>query len=118
MTNQKTKEEQTAPEAPATVETSEAQPNPAEAGEPNAPNPPNAPNVGGEVKGAGPVQAMLRHLDYTDLPDGSTERQVVAVVANAAAEIAGILANQSGPEQTAGMRKLLEAADCFRRAAR
>lgn len=57
---------------------------------------------------------ILRHFDFFHLPEGplrETSRQVHAL----AHQMAGSL--PPGPELSAGLRKLLEAKDCFVRSA-
>jgi hypothetical protein len=57
--------------------------------------------------------AILRHFEYGHLPD------YLKVVSSASHELAHEMADRlpDGPELTAGLRKLLEAKDCFVRAA-
>lgn len=57
--------------------------------------------------------AILRHFDFAHLPDH------LKVVSSASHELAHEMANRlpDGPELTTGLRKLLEAKDCFVRAA-
>lgn len=55
---------------------------------------------------------IMRHFDYLHLPDDLAE-----VSAQVAALAAGMVDDlPDGPELTAGLRKLLEAKDCFVRA--
>ena len=71
----------------------------------------------------GPINAEDRHLStrqiarwftYGHLPDGHP-RHISAICAAVAGNMIGELPD--GPELTAGLRKLLEAKDCFVRAA-
>lgn len=60
-----------------------------------------------------PSQEILRHFTYAHLP---THLQAVSEpVAMLAADMESLLPD--GPEKTVGLRKLLEAKDCFVRAA-
>lgn len=56
---------------------------------------------------------ILRYFGYTHLPPGL--QKISKVFADAATEM--IIQTAASPEQTAGLRKLLEAKDCFVRAA-
>jgi hypothetical protein len=58
------------------------------------------------------TEDILRHFEYDHLPD--TLQAVSAPVCRLAKQMAEEL---DGPELTAGLRKLLEAKDCFVRAA-
>lgn len=60
------------------------------------------------------VTALLRHFDYRHLPDGPmhTSRRCHDLAYRMVATL------PDDPELTAGLRKLLEAEDCFVRAAR
>jgi hypothetical protein len=60
------------------------------------------------------VEALLGYFTYDHLPQGSAMRQTSA----RCGELAKAMAEQlpESPEVTAGMRKLLEAKDCFVRA--
>jgi hypothetical protein len=60
------------------------------------------------------TQQVTRWFDYEHLPQG-TARHVSAMCAAMAGELLRELPD--GPELTAGLRKLLEAKDCFVRAA-
>lgn len=60
------------------------------------------------------TQSILRFFDYGHLPAGGP-RAVSAHCAGMAIEMAETL--NDGPELTAGLRKLLEAKDCFVRQA-
>lgn len=60
------------------------------------------------------TQQVLRWFDYGHLPEGAP-RTVSCHLAGVAMELAETL--QDGPELTAGLRKLLEAKDCFVRQA-
>ncbi len=60
------------------------------------------------------TQQILRWFDYGHLPEGNP-RAVSADCAGLAFEIAETVGD--GPELTAGLRKLLEAKDCFVRQA-
>ena len=60
------------------------------------------------------TQAILEHFKYEHLP------LHLQVVSRPVCELAHVMAetqNLDGPELTAGLRKLLEAKDCFVRAA-
>ncbi len=59
------------------------------------------------------VESMLRYFEYEHLPSGLRE------ISKSCAELAHEMAYRvaDGPEKTAGLRKLLEAKDCFVRAA-
>jgi hypothetical protein len=61
------------------------------------------------------TQSILDWFDYGHLPVGSKERTVSIHCAGTAMELAETLSD--GPELTAGLRKLLEAKDCFVRQA-
>ncbi|AGT12972.1 hypothetical protein KAYACHO_68 [Mycobacterium phage KayaCho] len=63
--------------------------------------------------------ALLDHLKRDDVTEASPELEwaVVRSVSYTGQEVADRLPN-GGPELTAGLRKLLEAQDCFLRAAR
>jgi hypothetical protein len=58
-------------------------------------------------------ERMLRWFDYDHLP--VPLQAIVIPVKNLAHEMAQVI--EEGPELTAGLRKLLEAKDCFVRAA-
>lgn len=60
------------------------------------------------------VAALLRYFDYHHLPEGSPMR----AVSRRCGDLAGAMVADvpEGPELTAGLRKLLEAKDCFVRA--
>jgi hypothetical protein len=60
------------------------------------------------------TQAILEHFQYTHLPPK------LQLVSRPICELAHVMAETQdldGPELTAGLRKLLEAKDCFVRAA-
>lgn len=61
------------------------------------------------------VRQVLRWFDYRHLADGQP-RQVSASIAQEAAIMLDVI-HADDPELTAGLRKLLEAKDCFVRAA-
>lgn len=65
------------------------------------------------MTGQTPARQILRFFDYEHLPDHL--QGVSAVVGETAREVDELLPD--GPEKTAGLRKLLEAKDCFVRAA-
>lgn len=58
--------------------------------------------------------AILRYFNYDHLPDPSVMRETSSLCYN----LAHVMAERipDGPERTAGLRKLLEAQDCFVRA--
>jgi hypothetical protein len=59
------------------------------------------------------TQAIMRYFEYDHLPKGLQPfSQPVHVLAHAMLDVL-----DDGPELTAGLRKLLEAKDCFVRAA-
>lgn len=60
-----------------------------------------------------PSQSILRYFDYDHLPEHL--REVSEPIGNLAAAMEATLPD--GPEKTTGLRKLLEAKDCFVRAA-
>lgn len=57
---------------------------------------------------------LLRWFDYEHLEEGSPQWTTSATVANLAVRMMATI--KDGPELTAGLRKLLEARDCFVRA--
>jgi hypothetical protein len=59
------------------------------------------------------TEQILRHFDYAHLPEEL--QQVSRPIGELAQKMAEDLPN--GPEVTTGLRKLLEAKDCFVRAA-
>lgn len=60
------------------------------------------------------TQQIVRWFSYEHLPQGNP-RHVSAMCAAMAVQMLAVL--DDGPELTAGLRKLLEAKDCFVRAA-
>jgi hypothetical protein len=58
--------------------------------------------------------AIMKYFDYEHLPEGQL-RQTSAIFSIIAWDMENILENS--PEKSAGLRKLLEAKDCFVRAA-
>lgn len=60
------------------------------------------------------TQALLDYFSYEHLPAGSAMRETSAICADVAQTMVRHL--PPGPEVTAGLRKLLEAKDCFVRA--
>lgn len=61
-----------------------------------------------------PSQALLAYFAHEHLPEGPL-RQVSSIIGNHARYLDAVLPD--GPEKTTGLRKLLEAKDCFVRAA-
>lgn len=61
-----------------------------------------------------PSQALLAYFSHEHLPQ-SPLRQVSSIIGNHARYLDAVLPD--GPEKTTGLRKLLEAKDCFVRAA-
>lgn len=66
------------------------------------------------MSGPSPSQELLRHFDHKHLPEPLSE--ISAHCARLAVLMEANLPD--GPEKTTGLRKLLEAKDCFVRAAR
>jgi len=60
------------------------------------------------------TEALLRYFSYDHLPAGSAMRETSAPFGDFARAMAERV--PPGPEVTAGLRKLLEAKDCFVRA--
>lgn len=78
--------------------------------------PPDSPPIGrynqGETKMHPSTEAILKYFQYEHLPVHLQEvSRPFSIIAHDFAE------NMEGPEVTAGLRKLLEAKDCFVRAA-
>lgn len=61
------------------------------------------------------TESMMRFFDYRHLPDGPLRETSQACYALAADMVRNV--PDGGAELTAGLRKLLEAKDCFVRAA-
>lgn len=62
-----------------------------------------------------PSQALLAYFSHEHLAEGSALRQVSSIIGNHARYLDAVLPD--GPEKTTGLRKLLEAKDCFVRVA-
>ena len=60
------------------------------------------------------IQSLLGYFSYEHLPAGSPMRETSAICADVAHTMVNHL--PENPELTAGLRKLLEAKDCFVRA--
>jgi hypothetical protein len=60
------------------------------------------------------TKALLSYFTYDHLPEGSPMRDTSAILCDVAHTMVGRL--PENPETSAGLRKLLEAKDCFVRA--
>jgi hypothetical protein len=76
--------------------------------------PPNVENPGYVMPGTGQTPPILRYFSFSHLPEGPL-REASALCYDMAHAMSVVL--PPGAELSAGLRKLLEAKDCFVRAA-